>query len=404
MESDWNGPRRWRAAMEDALYGPAGFFVCEAPGAHFRTSVHVSPLFARAVAVLLRRVDEALGAPDEIALVDMGAGRGELLVDVLRALDADEPGLAARLRPCAVERAARPPGLDARIDWRAELPAPGTVTGLLFANEWLDDVPVEVAEADAEGVPRYVLVDAAGAESLAEPVHGADADWLAEWWPLDDPGLSACRRVGRRAEIGLPRDEVWAAAVGTLERGVAVAVDYAHRRADRPLFGTLAGYRDGRRVRPVPDGTRDLTAHVALDACAARTGGSGMLTGQRDALHALGIDGRRPPLWQASQDPAGYVRALAVAGQAAELTDPDGLGGFGWLVQPVGVPPPLRGGGARVSRHLSMSPTTKKNDPRMATMSATSVPGSSSVSAWMLLNDAERSFSRYGVFSPLDTR
>ncbi len=37
-------------------------------------------------------------------------------------------------------------------------------------------------------------------------------------------------------------------------------------------------------------------------------------------------------------------------------------------------------------------------------MSATRVPGSSSVSTWMLLNDAERSFSRHGVFSPRETR
>ncbi len=35
--------------------------------------------------------------------------------------------------------------------------------------------------------------------------------------------------------------------------------------------------------------------------------------------------------------------------------------------------------------HLSMSPTTKNIEPRIATMSATSVPGSSTASAWMLL-------------------
>ena len=60
--------------------------------------------------------------------------------------------------------------------------------------------------------------------------------------------------------------------------------------------------------------------------------------------------------------------------------------------------------GAAGRRYLSMSPTTKNIDPRIATMSATSVPGSSSTRAWMLLYDAERSFSRYGVFSPLLTR
>lgn len=37
-------------------------------------------------------------------------------------------------------------------------------------------------------------------------------------------------------------------------------------------------------------------------------------------------------------------------------------------------------------------------------MSATSCPGSSTASAWMLLKDADRSFSRYGVFSPFETR
>lgn len=55
-------------------------------------------------------------------------------------------------------------------------------------------------------------------------------------------------------------------------------------------------------------------------------------------------------------------------------------------------------------RYLSMSPTTKNIEPRIATMSLISVPGSSSVSTWTLPNDAERSLSRHGVFSPRETR
>lgn len=317
----------WRAAAERALYGPGGFFVREAPAAHFRTAVHASPLFAGAVARLLLRVDEALGHPPELAFVDVGAGRGELAAEVLRALPAHA---AARLRACAVERAARPAGLDERIAWRASPPA--EVVGLLFANEWLDNVPVEVVEVDAAGVPRYVLVDAAGEEALGAPVAGEDARWLRRWWPLPP-------EPGARAEIGLPRDRAWAAAAGCLTRGLAVAVDYAHSRADRPPLGTLTGYRDGRAVRPVPDGSCDLTAHVALDACARPAGAT--LLPQRAALRALGLDGRRPPLALASSDPAGYLTALSRAGAAAELLDPAGLGGFTWLVQPVGIPHPL---------------------------------------------------------------
>ncbi|MFJ2026003.1 SAM-dependent methyltransferase [Streptomyces sp. NPDC087897] len=322
MTDEWRG---WREAARTALYGDEGFYRGpEGPAGHFRTSVHASPLFAGAVARLLTGIARELGT-GTIALVDVGAGRGELLTGVLAALP---EGL--EVTPYAVEIAARPPGLDPRIVWCAE--PPGGVTGLLFANEWLDNVPAEVVEADADGVPRYVEVRTSdGAERLGEPVAGADAAWLERWWPLSAPG--------ERAEIGRPRDAAWAGAVGCLAAGLAVAVDYAHVRGARPPFGTLTGFRGGREVRPVPDGSRDLTAHVALDACAAAVPyASAELTDQRTALHRLGVGGDRPPLHLAATDPAGYVRALAAAGEAAELTARGGLGDFGWLLHRVGLP------------------------------------------------------------------
>jgi hypothetical protein len=58
----------------------------------------------------------------------------------------------------------------------------------------------------------------------------------------------------------------------------------------------------------------------------------------------------------------------------------------------------------RIANYLSMSPTTKNIDPKIATMSATTQPASTSGSTAMLLNDADRSFIRHGVFSPRDTR
>ncbi|MFC3573858.1 SAM-dependent methyltransferase [Streptomyces yaanensis] len=320
---EWRG---WRAAAQEALYGADGFYRRpEGPAGHFRTSVHASPLFAVAVARLLCRVDAALGQPAELAFVDMAAGRGELVGGVLDALPED---VAARTRAYGVEIADRPEDLDRRVEW-LERPPEG-ITGLLFANEWLDNVPVEVAEIGADGVPRLVLVREDGTERLGEPVVGADAEWLARWWPLSGEGC--------RAEIGLPRDTAWAAAVATLDRGLAVAVDYAHRADARPPFGTLTGFRAGRETAPVPDGSCDITAHVALDACALP---GGRLLTQRAALRALGITGARPPLTLASTNPTAYVHALAQAGAAAELTASGGLGDFGWLLQPVGVPDAL---------------------------------------------------------------
>jgi SAM-dependent MidA family methyltransferase len=293
--------RPWREAWDDALYGPRGFFLREAPRDHFRTSVTASPVFADAVRELAGRVDEALGRPDPFHVVDLGAGRAELL----QAL----PDVPPRWRLTAVERAPDPGVRGVR--WHADLPE---VTGLLLAHEWLDAVPLDVVQ---DG--RLVLVDGTGGEEPGPPAPPPLTAWARRWWP-----------AGERVEVGLARDRAWAAAVGQVARGVAVAVDYGHALSD-PRFGprrpTLTGYRAGRQVPPVPDGSCDVTAHVALDACAAATGAR--LLDQRTALHALGVHGRLP----VEPTPAALQRASA----AAVLLDRGGPGGFGWLVQDVGV-------------------------------------------------------------------
>jgi SAM-dependent MidA family methyltransferase len=314
----------WREATERALYGEAGFFRRHEPAAHFRTSVHASPVFAETVLTLARYAGLR-------TLVDVGAGGGELLV-ALHELDPSLELIGVDLRD-------QPNNLPSAIEWLPDLPA--AKDALLIANEWLDDVPVEVVEIADDGW-RLVLVDpASGAEQLGPPPTEADQAWLHRWWPPGD--------VGDRAEVGRPRDEAWAGAVRSLTRGVAVAVDYAHHRDARPPGGTLTGYRDGRQVPPLPDGSCDVTSHVALDACAAAGQDAGatqtLLTTQRAALHALGVRRSMPPHELSRSDPAGYLSALSAAGEVAELTDPSGLGGFGWLVQGVGValPQPLTG-------------------------------------------------------------
>ena len=329
----------WRQAMQVALYGPDGFYARgEPPARHFRTSVHVSPRYAAAVLDLLRHVDAELGHPGRIDLVDVGAGRGELLGQVLGAAAA-EPGLARRIAAHAVEVVPRPAGLDPRIRWAAS--PPPAITGLVVASEWLDNVPLDVVELTAAG-PALVQVDTGtGAERPGPPPDRADLAWLRAWWPLRAPG--------DRAEVGRARCEAWAGTVRRIGRGVALAADYGHVRAARPGCGTLTGYLEGRAVPAIPDGSRDITAHVALDACAAagRRAGAAqtLLTTQREALRGLGVHGGRPPLTLAASDPETYVRQLSQAAEDAELVDAQGLGGFGWLVQTVGMglPGPLAG-------------------------------------------------------------
>lgn len=335
---------RWRDAMEQALYGPDGFFVSgTGPANHFRTSVHVSPAFAVALHRLVTTVDAALGHPTSIDIVDVGAGRGELLRAIQASIAGatDRPSttsLAHRVRLTAVERAPRPADLPKEIAWRREVPV--GVAGVLLATEWLDNVALDLAVATPAGW-RYLLVDpATGTETVGAAVDREDADWLARWWSSpagDDLGNGP----GARAEIGRARDDAWADAVGRLDRGLAVTVDYGHLRQTRPVAGTLTGYRNGRQVPPVPDGSCDVTAHVAVDSVADAGRRVGRypytLVTQRAALRALGADGRRPPLDRAATDPVGYLRALSAASTVAELIDPAGLGGHWWLLQPAGI-------------------------------------------------------------------
>ena len=302
-------PRPWSKAMHDSLYAaPDGFFLRHAPAEHFRTSATASPVFAQAVRRLAALVDDALGHPDPFDVVDVGAGGGELL----QALT-DVP---ARWRLTGVDLAPGP--------WVPQVPV---LEGLLIANEWLDNVPLEVL---FDGRVVEVLPD--GTESLGQPGDPDDLAWAQQWWPQ-----------GRRVEVGRSRDRAWARAVGQVRRGLAVAVDYGHVLGDRTTFfdrrPSLTGYRNGRQVPPLPDGSCDLTAHVALDAVAAA--GAGRVMTQREALLALGVDATPPPLSLSVTDPHGYLGLLQQASQAAELLDRRTLGSFGWVVCPVGVADPL---------------------------------------------------------------
>lgn len=303
----------WRTAWDHALYGPDGFYRRNAPSEHFRTAVHGTDLMARAVLRLLR--DHDLDT-----VVDVGSGRGELLVALQR--------LAPDLELLGVEVASRPAALPASIAWSPVLP--DSVDGLVIAHEWLDNIPCHVAAVDDQGDVRVVHVDpATGEESSGHRVSTPGvppsmAEWLTRWWPLDG------RPPGTRAEVGTSRDLAWTDVVSRVERGIAIAIDYGHTLEDRPAGGSLRSYRHGVAVPVLPDGSRDVTAHVAVDAVAAAVDGT--VVTQKQALAHLGLDRRRPSPSLASTDPGAYLSALTGAAAAADLTASGGFGNFYWIV------------------------------------------------------------------------
>jgi SAM-dependent MidA family methyltransferase len=320
--------RPWRAAWTDALYGENGFYRrAEGPRGHFETSANAPggevDVLAEALVRLASRYRCRL-------VVDVGAGRGELAAAVA----------GQGLDVLGVDVVPRPAGLPAGIGWLEspggpELPAEldGLEAALVVANEWLDVVPCDVLQTDAEGRLRVVEVARDGTERLGEQAPADLVDWSRRWWPTSG------KPPGARVEVGRARDAAWRDLVGRVRSGLVLAMDYGHSRPARPPEGTLSAHRAGRLVPPVPDGTCDLTAAVAWDSVMAASPAATRprLTTQRAALTELGVEGSRPAT--ALGHPS-YLLQLRRAGAAATLLDPGGLGGLGWLACPVGIGQP----------------------------------------------------------------
>jgi len=215
----------WKQAWDAALYGPSGFL--------------------RSHPVALDR--------DRSALVDFitarAAGRESVVLLGAAAQLAPELG---RLLPALSLRGDLPDGFD----------------GLTVAVDWLCHVPTHVVQADDNGRPRIVHVDpVTGTEILGSLVNDAGVPpsiggWLDEHWALPN--------AYGRAEVGTTREAAWRDVVRRMDGGLAIAIEQGHLSGSRPGAGSL---RSPSGMPPVPDGTRDLVADVALDALAAATTG-----------------------------------------------------------------------------------------------------------------------------------
>ncbi|GAA3574073.1 SAM-dependent methyltransferase [Microlunatus spumicola] len=315
------GPRTWRpwrSAWLDAAYSPTGFWSTQQPGGHFSTAVRAGPLVAQAVAAL---VPASVGV-----VVDVGAGDARLLAHLADLL----PGVAL----VGVDRRVRPEGLDPRVGWfrdhfdveRERWTNGGpdawssAGTPFLVAHEWLDDLPVPVVGRRA-GTWHEVEVDGRGHERPGAAVGAEDRAWLADWWESGSPEVV-------RAEVGRARDAAWAVLVrwAVARGGRALAVDYGHLATQRPVEGSLLAYGRGRQRAPVPDGSVNLTAAVAVDALvrAGEDAGAETLLLERQSA----VLGRHPE--PAPADPLG---ALVRRSEQAALTAPGRWGDLWWLLQ-----------------------------------------------------------------------
>ncbi len=325
-----HGPIGFDEFMELALYGPGGFFESPPVGVdrHFVTGPHVHPfVFSHCLRDALLDAWHALGEPDPIAVVELGAGDGTLAAPLLEAF-AELP--APRVAYTAVEIS---PGAREALGARGLRAVPRVedlepFEGVAFANELLDNLPFLRARGSPDGVVEVKV----GLEDgrLIE----LEAPWARRDVP--PPALAA----GDETAVPIGSLAALDALAAAMPRGSAMVIDYG---ADGPV-GPPRGYREQRLVADLlaRPGETDVTAGVAFDRVAAHARGLGLRTfgpvSQADALRALG-HGRwertmreiQSALQRAGRG-AEAVRVWEARSRAGLLAEPTGFGGFWWLV------------------------------------------------------------------------
>jgi SAM-dependent MidA family methyltransferase len=317
--------------MELALYAPGlGYYMAGARklGAEgdFTTAPELGSLYGHTLA---RAAAEALAAPDD-EILEIGAGTGALAASLLEELERLgrlprrylivelSPELRARSRDTL---AARVPHLMERVAWLNGLPP--AVSGFVIGNEVLDAMPVHVVRTRAGAIEEAgVALGAGGAFEWAHRPAAGEVARAARALSLPD---------GYATEIGLVAGAFVATLARTIERGVALFVDYGFPRREyyhpQRNRGTLmCHYRHRAHDDPffLP-GLQDITAHVDFTAVAeaARAAGADVLgyTTQAQLLVNCGLTEVM------SRIPAADAkRYLPLAAAANKLTAPSEMG------------------------------------------------------------------------------
>jgi NADH dehydrogenase [ubiquinone] 1 alpha subcomplex assembly factor 7 len=364
------GPIPFDAFVEVALYGDGGFFTrargAGRAGRDFVTSPEVGPLFGALVARALDGWWRELHEPDPFLVVDAGAGRGRLAADVLAAA----PECATALRYVLVERSPElraaqrellvlEPFEDAlgpavRTDEDAPIPMGGMgpiatalaelpavpLTGVVLANELLDNLPFRVVQRTADGWME-VRVAIAG-EEFVEALVPAAAELVVE----AELVAAGAARTGARLPIPTGIPEWLQECASILRRGVLVVIDYAASGAElveRGERGWLRTYRDhdrGAAPLAVP-GEQDITIDVPVEYLVHAAGRAGFRlvaeTTQADWLTGLGLetlvaDAREQWDARAHVGDLEAVRHRSRVTEGAALVDPSGLGAHRVLI------------------------------------------------------------------------
>lgn len=327
-EIERDGPVTFARFVETVLYHPShGYYSADrrpwGSDGDYVTTPQVGAAVGRSLAGWVVEVDDVLGRPAELAVVEVGSGDGSLLRDLRTALRERRPGTADRARWLSVERSAALRGVQRRrlgrpasadVEWFEDVGRlPTGLVGCVYSNELVDALPFHRVTV-REGALREIYVGAEGGE-LVDVVGPPSTPRIAAY--LDRNGVDL--REGQRAEVRLAARPWLKRVAEGLERGFVLTIDYGGRGdalyGAHRMEGTLACHR---RYRVHDDpyrqlGGQDITAHVDF-ANLARVGRE---VGLRDLgytslrVFLLGF-GAAEELDVAATDPPGWRRRLAL--------------------------------------------------------------------------------------------
>ncbi|WDI30586.1 class I SAM-dependent methyltransferase [Hyphococcus flavus] len=326
------GPITIADYMSDALGHPhEGYYMSRTPiggDGDFTTAPEISQVFGELIGLWLIETWQAMGAPKNFNLIELGPGRGVLMEDMLRAARL-RPGFAkaaqvwlletsGRLR---LEQQKRLKATEAKPLWADEYADISPAPSLIIANEFFDCLPVRQFErVEAGWRERLVGLDESKTElafTLAETPPPSD---------FDLPDLTDSD-VGDVFELNLPAQEFVSHICATLKEhgGHALIIDYGHM--ERGFGDTLQAVRDHRYWPPLSSpGRADLTAHVDFEALATIAIEDGVTAHgpvtQGRFLDRLGLTLRVEALCKGQDE----KRAEEIRNGAMRIASPQGMG------------------------------------------------------------------------------
>lgn len=376
--------------MEAALYHQRhGYYATKAINigqqGDFFTSPHLGADFGELLAEQFVEMWEILGKPTPFSLVEMGAGQGILAADILKYIHRHYPDFFTALDYIIVEKSpalrqeqqqrlqntsilATSPHEGAReeigypVRWcnLEEIPS-NSITGCFFSNELVDAFPVHQLIIE-QGRLREVYVTTASeieasqsnqirttqqpalikASEFVEVTGELSTPQIAEYFDLVSINLlSSLYPNGYRTEVNLAALDWLKMVADKLQRGYLLTIDYGYpaSRYYSPARsqGTLVCYYQHRQHdNPyIHIGRQDITAHVdftALERWGKQCGLNSVgFTQQGLFLIGLGIGDRIAAI--STSDAKSIQQSLQRRDALHQLINPQGLGGFGVLVQ-----------------------------------------------------------------------